>query len=57
VYRPATATSVLIGILSIIIGIMALAWPGVTVLAIVLLFAIYAQTPMLLCLLCARLRR
>jgi uncharacterized membrane protein HdeD (DUF308 family) len=42
VYRPATATSVLIGILSIIIGIMALAWPGVTVLAIVLLFAIYA---------------
>jgi uncharacterized membrane protein HdeD (DUF308 family) len=41
-YRPATATSILLGVLSIIIGIMALAWPGVTVLAIVLLFAIYA---------------
>jgi uncharacterized membrane protein HdeD (DUF308 family) len=41
-YRPATVTSILLGVLSIIIGIMALAWPGVTVLAIVLLFAIYA---------------
>jgi uncharacterized membrane protein HdeD (DUF308 family) len=41
-YRPTTATSILLGILSIIIGIMALAWPGVTVLALVLLFAIFA---------------
>jgi len=41
-YRPTTATSVLLGILSIVVGIVALAWPGVTVLAIVLLFAVYA---------------
>jgi uncharacterized membrane protein HdeD (DUF308 family) len=41
-YRPATATSILLGILSIIIGIVALAWPGVTILAIVLLFAVFA---------------
>jgi uncharacterized membrane protein HdeD (DUF308 family) len=30
------------GILAVIIGIIALAWPGVTVLALVLLFAVYA---------------
>ena len=41
-YRPATATSILLGTLSIIIGIVALAWPGVTILAIVLLFAVFA---------------
>jgi uncharacterized membrane protein HdeD (DUF308 family) len=41
-YRPGTATSVFFGILAIIIGIMALAWPGVTILSLVLLFAIYA---------------
>jgi uncharacterized membrane protein HdeD (DUF308 family) len=41
-YRPTTATSIILGILSIIIGIVAVAWPGVTVLAIVLLFAVYA---------------
>jgi len=41
-YRPSTTTSILLGILSIIVGLMALAWPGITVLAIVLLFAIYA---------------
>lgn len=41
-YRPTTATSVLLGVLAIIIGIVALAWPGVTVLALILLFAVYA---------------
>ena len=30
------------GILAIAVGIMALAWPGVTVLALVILFAVYA---------------
>src|SRR5271166_2375537 len=30
------------GILAVAVGIMALAWPGVTVLALVILFAIYA---------------
>lgn len=41
-YRPATPASIPLGILGIIIGVMALAWPGVTILAIVLLFAIFA---------------
>jgi uncharacterized membrane protein HdeD (DUF308 family) len=30
------------GILAVAVGIMALAWPGVTVLALVILFAVYA---------------
>jgi uncharacterized membrane protein HdeD (DUF308 family) len=30
------------GVLAIIVGIVAIAWPGVTVLALVILFAIYA---------------
>ena len=33
---------ILLGVLAIIIGILALAWPGVTILALVILFAIYA---------------
>ena len=38
-----TATSLILrGVLAIIVGIIALAWPGVTVLALVLLFAVYA---------------
>ncbi len=38
-----TATSlILYGILAIIVGIIAIAWPGVTILALVILFAIYA---------------
>jgi uncharacterized membrane protein HdeD (DUF308 family) len=41
-YHPTTATSILLGVLAIIVGIFALAWPGITVLAIVLLFAIFA---------------
>jgi uncharacterized membrane protein HdeD (DUF308 family) len=30
------------GVLAVIIGIVALAWPGVTILALVILFAVYA---------------
>ena len=30
------------GILAVIIGVIALAWPSVTVLALVILFAVYA---------------
>ena len=33
---------ILIGILAVIVGIIAIAWPGVTILALVILFAIYA---------------
>jgi len=38
-----TSTSLIVrGVLAIIIGIIAVAWPGVTILALVLLFAVYA---------------
>lgn len=33
---------ILLGILAVIVGIFAVAWPGVTILALVILFAIYA---------------
>jgi uncharacterized membrane protein HdeD (DUF308 family) len=33
---------ILLGILAVIVGIIAIAWPGVTVYALVLLFAVYA---------------
>jgi uncharacterized membrane protein HdeD (DUF308 family) len=37
------STSLIVrGILALVVGIMALAWPGVTVLALVILFAVYA---------------
>jgi uncharacterized membrane protein HdeD (DUF308 family) len=37
------STSLIVrGILAVIVGIIALAWPGVTVLALVILFAVYA---------------
>ncbi|HTR94546.1 MAG TPA: DUF308 domain-containing protein [Trebonia sp.] len=35
---------ILLGILAIIVGIIALAWPGATILALVILFAIWAFT-------------
>jgi uncharacterized membrane protein HdeD (DUF308 family) len=38
-----TSTSlILLGLLAVIVGIIAFAWPGVTVYALVLLFAVYA---------------
>ena len=33
---------ILLGVLAIVVGIIAIAWPGVTVLALVILFAVYA---------------
>src|SRR5271165_5218056 len=33
---------ILLGILAVIVGIVAVAWPGVTILALVILFAVYA---------------
>jgi uncharacterized membrane protein HdeD (DUF308 family) len=35
---------ILLGILAVVVGIFAIAWPGVTILALVILFAIYAFT-------------
>ena len=38
-----TSTSlILLGVLGVIVGIIAIAWPGVTILALVILFSIYA---------------
>src|SRR5262247_1158223 len=38
-----TSTSlILLGILAVIVGIIAIAWPNVTILALVILFAVYA---------------
>jgi uncharacterized membrane protein HdeD (DUF308 family) len=44
VFKSAATSLILRGVLAIIVGIIALAWPGVTILALVLLFAIYALT-------------
>ena len=41
-FKSLSASLVLRGVLAIAVGIMALAWPQVTVLALVLLFAVYA---------------
>lgn len=41
-YRPGRLSSIFLGIVAVIVGIAALAWPGVTILALILLFAIYA---------------
>src|ERR1700758_1303159 len=40
--KSASTSLILLGILAIIIGIFAIAWPGVTILALVILFAVYA---------------
>jgi uncharacterized membrane protein HdeD (DUF308 family) len=41
-FKSISNSLILRGVLALIIGIIALAWPGVTILALVILFAIYA---------------
>ncbi len=42
-FKSTTSTTmILLGILAVVVGITAIAWPGVTILALVILFAIYA---------------
>jgi len=41
-FKSTSTSLILLGILAVIVGIIAFAWPGVTVLALVLLFAVYA---------------
>jgi uncharacterized membrane protein HdeD (DUF308 family) len=43
-FKSTAASLILRGVLAIIVGIIALAWPGVTILALVILFAVYALT-------------
>ena len=40
--RSLSTSMILLGVLGVIVGIIAIAWPGVTILALVILFAIYA---------------
>jgi uncharacterized membrane protein HdeD (DUF308 family) len=42
VFKSVSTSLILRGILAIFVGILALAWPGVTILALVILFAVYA---------------
>ena len=41
-FKSTTISLILLGALAIIAGAIALAWPGVTILALVILFAVYA---------------
>jgi uncharacterized membrane protein HdeD (DUF308 family) len=41
-FRSVSSSLILRGVLALIVGIIALAWPGVTILALVILFAVYA---------------
>ena len=41
-FKSTSTSLILLGVLAIIVGIIALAWPSVTILALVILFAIYA---------------
>jgi uncharacterized membrane protein HdeD (DUF308 family) len=41
-FKSVSSSLILRGVLALIVGIIALAWPGVTILALVILFAVYA---------------
>ena len=41
-FKSTSTKLILLGILAVVAGIIAIAWPGVTVLALVILFAVYA---------------
>jgi uncharacterized membrane protein HdeD (DUF308 family) len=43
-FKSASTNLIVIGVLAVIAGIIALAWPGVTVLVLVIMFAVYAFT-------------
>lgn len=41
-FKSTSTSMILVGVLAIIAGIIALAWPGITILVLVIMFAIYA---------------
>ena len=41
-FKSTSTSLILLGMLAVIVGILAIAWPGVTILALVILFAVYA---------------
>jgi uncharacterized membrane protein HdeD (DUF308 family) len=40
-FKSTSTSLILLGVLAVIVGIIAIAWPGVTILALVILFAVY----------------
>jgi uncharacterized membrane protein HdeD (DUF308 family) len=41
-FKSTSTSMIVLGVLAIIAGIVALAWPGITILALVIIFAVYA---------------
>jgi uncharacterized membrane protein HdeD (DUF308 family) len=41
-FKSTSTSLILLGVLAVVVGIIAIAWPGVTVFALVLVFAVYA---------------
>ncbi len=41
-FKSTSTSLILLGVLGVIVGLIALVWPGVTIAALVLLFAVYA---------------
>jgi uncharacterized membrane protein HdeD (DUF308 family) len=41
-FKSSSTSLIMLGILAVVVGIVAIAWPGVTILALVILFAVYA---------------
>ena len=41
-FKSSSTSLILLGVLSVIVGIIAIAWPSVTIAALVILFAVYA---------------
>ena len=41
-FKSTSTSLILLGILAVIVGIIAIAWPNITILALVILFAVYA---------------
>jgi uncharacterized membrane protein HdeD (DUF308 family) len=41
-FKSTSTSLILIGVLAVIFGIFTIAWPGVTILALIILFAVYA---------------
>jgi uncharacterized membrane protein HdeD (DUF308 family) len=41
-FKSTSTSLILLGILGVVVGIIAIAWPSVTILALVILFAVYA---------------
>lgn len=41
-FKSSSTSLILLGVLAVVAGIIALAWPGVTILALIILFAVYA---------------